>query len=45
MAVRRRERAADAELRALSAQLQTLTAHQQQVIHELQQHGYLRNRA
>jgi sulfide:quinone oxidoreductase len=45
MAVRRRERAADAELRALSAQLQTPTAHQQQVIHELQQHGYLRNRA
>lgn len=41
MAIRRRERAADAELRALDAELQTLTAHQQEVIRELQRHGYL----
>ncbi len=44
MAVRRRERAAAAELRALSAELQTLTAHQREVIRELQRHGYLRDR-
>jgi hypothetical protein len=43
MAVQRRKRAADAELRALSARLQMLTAHQQEAIHELQQHGYLRD--
>jgi sulfide:quinone oxidoreductase len=41
MAIRRRELAADAELRALEAGLQTLAAHQQEVIRELQQHGYL----
>jgi sulfide:quinone oxidoreductase len=45
MAIRRRERAAEAQLRALSAQLQTLAAHQQEVIRELQHQGYLRNRA
>jgi len=43
MAVQRRKRAADAELRALSARLQMLTAHQHEAIHELQQHGYLRD--
>jgi hypothetical protein len=41
MAVRRRERAAAGELRTLEAGLQALTAHQQEVIRELQQHGYL----
>jgi sulfide:quinone oxidoreductase len=41
MAVRRRERAADAELRALSARLETLRAHEQAVVQELQRHGYL----
>jgi sulfide:quinone oxidoreductase len=45
MAVRRREREADAELRALSSRLDALAAHQQQVIRELQQHGYLRARS
>ena len=45
MAVRRREQAADAELRVLSARLDALAAHQQQVIRELQQHGYLRGRS
>jgi hypothetical protein len=44
MAVRRRELEAAAELRSLEAGLQTLTAHQQAVIQELQQHGYLTNR-
>jgi sulfide:quinone oxidoreductase len=41
MAMRRREAQADAELRALDAELRTLTAHQEQVIHELRRHGYL----
>jgi sulfide:quinone oxidoreductase len=41
MAVRRRERAADAELRALSARLETLRAHERAVVQELQRHGYL----
>ena len=41
MAVQRRKRAAEAELRVLDAELQTLAAHQQEVIRELQQHGYL----
>jgi hypothetical protein len=41
MAVRRKERAADAELRALSARLETLRAHEQAVVQELQRHGYL----
>jgi sulfide:quinone oxidoreductase len=40
-AIERRERAADAELRALSDRLQRLAAHQQHVTRELQQHGYL----
>jgi sulfide:quinone oxidoreductase len=44
MAIRRRELEADAELRALEAGLQTLTAHQEEVIRELQQHGYLTHR-
>jgi sulfide:quinone oxidoreductase len=45
MAVRRREREADAELRALSSRLDALAAHQQQAIRELQQHGYLHARS
>ncbi len=45
MAVRRREREADAELRALSSRLDALAAHQQKAIRELQQHGYLRARS
>jgi sulfide:quinone oxidoreductase len=44
MAVRRREREAAAELRALGAKLQTLTARQQETIRELERHGYLSNR-
>ncbi len=40
-AIERRERAADAELQALSDRLQTFAAHQQHVTRELQQHGYL----
>ena len=44
MAVERRERAADAEVRALSAELKTLAARQQEVIRELQRHGYLHDR-
>jgi sulfide:quinone oxidoreductase len=45
MAVRRRERDADAELRAMSARLETLTTNEQQVVRELQHHGYLRDHA
>ena len=41
MAIRRRERDADAELRALSARLEALAARQRAVVNELQQHGYL----
>jgi hypothetical protein len=41
MAVRRKEHAADAELRALSAGLETLRVHEQAVVRELQRHGYL----
>lgn len=44
MAIQRRERAADQELRALSAGLETLAARRQKVVHELQQHGYLHDR-
>ena len=44
MAVRRRELEAAAELRSLEAGLETLAAHQQRAIHELQQHGYLTHR-
>ena len=44
MAVQRRERAAEAELRALSAGLQTLASRQQEVIRELQRHGFLHDR-
>ena len=45
MAIRRRAREAEAELASLRARLDTLTASQQQVIRELQQHGYLRGRS
>ena len=44
MGLRRREREAAAELQALSTRLQTFAAHEQEVIHELEQHGYLRDR-
>jgi len=44
MALRRRERATEAELRALDAKLQTLTARQEAAVQELQQHGYLIHR-
>jgi hypothetical protein len=44
MAVQRQERAAQAELRELSDQLQAFTEHEQVVIHQLQTHGYLRDR-
>ena len=44
MAVQRRERAGDEELRALSAELRTFTAREHAVVHELQQHGYLQHR-
>lgn len=40
-AIQRLERASDAELRDLRAQLQALAHDQQQVVHELQGHGYL----
>jgi hypothetical protein len=43
-AVDRREREADAELRDLSAGLQTLAARQQEVIQSLRRHGYLKDR-
>lgn len=43
LAIRRRERAAEEELRSLSAGLQTLAAHQRQTVRELQRHGYLRD--
>lgn len=45
MAVARREREADAELRALSGRLETLAESQEQAIRELRAHGYLRHRA
>ncbi len=45
MAVRRRERDADAELRAMSARLQALAADEQRVVRDLQHHGYLRDHA
>lgn len=44
MAVQRLEREAAAEVRALSAGLQTLAAHERDVIHMLREHGYLRER-
>jgi hypothetical protein len=43
MAIQRRERDAEAELRALSSRLETLGTQQQEVIHELRRHGYLRD--
>ncbi|HUN79427.1 MAG TPA: FAD/NAD(P)-binding oxidoreductase [Solirubrobacteraceae bacterium] len=45
LAIRRRERDAEAELRSLSAGLRELAAGQRQTIRELQRHGYLRDRA
>jgi hypothetical protein len=42
MAIQRRERDAEAELRALSSRLETLGSQQHEVIHELRRHGYLR---
>ncbi|MHB1834327.1 MAG: FAD-dependent oxidoreductase [Solirubrobacteraceae bacterium] len=42
MAVERRERDADAELRALEARLEAMNADQQKLMRELRQHGYLR---
>ena len=44
MAVQRLEREAAAEVRALSAGLQTLAADERHVIHMLREHGYLRER-
>jgi sulfide:quinone oxidoreductase len=44
MAVQRMEHEAAADVRALSAGLQTLAAHQRHVIHSLQEGGYLRDR-
>ncbi len=44
MAVGRRERAADDELRALRTGLQSFEAHEREVVRELQRHGYLRDR-
>jgi sulfide:quinone oxidoreductase len=44
MALRRRERATEAELRQLDAKLQTLAARQQAVVQELRRHGYLTHR-
>jgi sulfide:quinone oxidoreductase len=45
MALQREARAADDELRGLSARLEAMTAHQQEVVRDLQQHGYLRDHA
>jgi len=44
MTIRRRELAADAQLRALETRLKTLDTHQQEAIKELRQHGYLAHR-
>lgn len=44
MALARREREAAAELDALSARLDSLAERQERVVHELQRHGYLRDR-
>jgi sulfide:quinone oxidoreductase len=44
MALRRRERATEAELREMDAKLQTLAARQQAVVKELRHHGYLSHR-
>lgn len=44
MAVRRRERESNAELRSLEAGLQDLSARQQEAIRALRQHGYLTHR-
>lgn len=44
LAVERREREAEAEVRALSAGLRVLADHQQEAIKELREHGYLADR-
>jgi sulfide:quinone oxidoreductase len=44
MAVQRLEREADTEVRALSADLQTIAAEERDVIRMLREHGYLRER-
>jgi sulfide:quinone oxidoreductase len=44
LAIRRRELAADAEVRELSARLGALRQHQRKAIAELRRHGYLRDR-
>lgn len=44
LAIRRRELAAEEELRSLSAGLDALAARQRQTVRELQRHGYLRDR-
>jgi sulfide:quinone oxidoreductase len=44
MAVRRRERQADTELRSLGARLQALKSEQEDTIRELKEHGYLQER-
>ncbi len=44
LAVRRREREADALLQALSSDLEALAARERATIQELRQHGYLRDR-
>lgn len=41
LAIRRRERAADAELRDLTARLEELGDKEQRIVRDLQQHGYL----
>ncbi len=44
MALSRRERSAEADLRELSTRLQTLESSQEKAIRELRKHGYLRGR-
>jgi sulfide:quinone oxidoreductase len=41
LAVKRRERAANVQIRAMNTELHTLAEHQQEAIRELKQHGYL----
>jgi sulfide:quinone oxidoreductase len=45
LAVKRRERAANAQIRAMDTELHTLAEHQQEAIRELKQHGYLTHHA
>ena len=44
MGLQRREREAAAELQALRTRLQTFATREQEVVHELERHGYLRDR-